>query len=321
MSDPKNDRRWIAGEPRVFTDDDGRPRLDRLPIDASPPPLPPVWPGGVPRFPVDFRFYLTALRAELAHLIDRLKAYRSLNEGGVSTDAQWRMVKAMAVDSWGFARAARQYHADLLRTIGGPSELTGSIGAVAKIGLDAIVADLREMAFGRSPDDFAGLASAPAMVRDLEAAYGFLPDVRFNLDIPSESVDAPASTGPEAPADTPDATAPVPREAPAEVVSIEVSPVAPAERPKTKAKPRGRYDSVDAEATKFLSADPQLTNIQIAAMIGCHPRTLSGKKRDKKTGEMVPRCPRFLAARQTLKDRRLDYQSAYANQDGGRHRG
>lgn len=139
----------------------------------TPPPeigLPPLWPGGEPRFPIDFNFYLTALRAELAHLIDRLKAYRDS--------------KAMAdvAAIYGHAFGVRRYHAGLLREAGGPSGLVNSIGAVAKIGLEAIVAELQANMCGRSAEEFAGLASDPVVVRDMEAAYGFLPRVRFHLD-------------------------------------------------------------------------------------------------------------------------------------------
>ncbi|MDG3006083.1 hypothetical protein [Paludisphaera mucosa] len=155
-------------------------------------PLPPAWPGGGPRFPIDARFYLAALRAEMAWLIYSATRFHDL----ISTDGvsppDGISVHALATEVWSRTRAFLHYSDGLMRVMGcGLHELDGRLRVVgmpeSSTDLWTIHGIVDAIKFKHSSDvDYARYISTPARLAGLIALIDGLPPFEFDFSILAE---------------------------------------------------------------------------------------------------------------------------------------
>jgi len=168
-----------------------RPTL-MTPFDER--PLPPPWPGGKPRFPIDAAFYVAALRAELAWMIHAATRFRTLLDEAEPVDSYAANMLGHAV--WGRARGFFHYTEGLLRLMGcGLRQVDSMLRVVGmpegRFALSAMYDMADEMRFKHSStQDYARFISDPSRLAGLKALYDSLCPFELDFTKPLEPLDA-----------------------------------------------------------------------------------------------------------------------------------
>ncbi len=170
-----------------MTDSSGKPSI-KLPIVLRPTRA-ALWVGGEPQFPIDATFYLTAIRAELEHMIHSAMRFRALTDQTPPINDL-----SLADKVWTHARGFLNYVDGLTRFLGcGLHELgtrfrvaSSPNAAIALWAIHGVVDGMMQEHW--SPEDSARYISDPSRLAKLASLYDDLPPFEFDFTAPTPAV-------------------------------------------------------------------------------------------------------------------------------------